>query len=544
MKRKKEITIIVIWSAIVSFAALLPVMYGHLHAPPGHSFTGLIKSLYPTDVNSYFAWIKQAYDGNILFENKFTTEPHHAWIFNPVFLFIGYAAHLFHIDVIYVWYTVIITSNIILLCVLYHFIVYFFSTLEEDKLESRVTSQEGGTEASQPVLDASLLRIIAFIYVTVASGFGWVVGSADWWMPEMYVFQSMRWPILFSLGTALILSVFLCFIRLVESGALKYAAFAGLLALTLSFVHPYDIFVVVPVGLVFVYGSALRDKKIKQAVSSSIVFVVLLFPGILYNVLVTVFDPVFKEHSRVAMESPPLLSYILGFGISLIFGIWGVMVVVKKAKRRFYFLLYWLLIGFSLLYAPLLFQRRLVMGLNIPLILFATLALGEIMQKLKRQWAAAVICTVIALVSIGSIMFIYYDVRILSHSRFPFFIDNAFRGALEWLDRNANKTDIVLASPDSGNFIPRFAGTRTFIGHWAQTVNAERKMADTKWFYSIDTSEEAIKWFLVQNNINYVLCSRREGDCLTDEWQRKVQSIGAVAVYTNTAVTLFKIKEN
>jgi len=247
--------IVVLWSVIISLAALIPTIYGYFHVPPGLSYTGLNGSIYPEDVNSYFAWIKQAYSGSLLFEDKFTTESHHAWIFLPVFLFIGHAARFLHIDVMYVWYTVTIASNFLMLFALYYFIKYFFCTQSSGGSSDGIAWLVSGIEDKKYKLDPPMALITAFILATVASGFGWFVGefSADSWMPEMYLFQSMRWPFIFSLGTAMMLTAFLCLFRFIESGAMRYMAYAGSIVLILSVVHPYDIFLIVPVGLAYVF---------------------------------------------------------------------------------------------------------------------------------------------------------------------------------------------------------------------------------------------------------------------------------------------------
>jgi len=245
----------VLWSVIISLAALSPTIYGYFHLMPGSSHSGLNDSIYPVDVNSYFAWIKQAYDGKLLFEDKFTTEMHHAWIFLPVFLFIGHTARLLHIDVMYVWYNVMLISNFLMLFALYSFIKYFLIIQNEGGSRSDIAQPMSEMEDRRFELDPWIAIVTAFILATVASGFGWSVGefSADSWMPEMYLFQSMRWPFTFSLGTAMMLAVFACLSRFIESGSMKYMIYAGSIVLMLSVVHPYDIFSIVPIGLSYVF---------------------------------------------------------------------------------------------------------------------------------------------------------------------------------------------------------------------------------------------------------------------------------------------------
>lgn len=549
MTNKREIKFIVFWSLFVSILALLPLAYGYLNAPHGKVYTGLTASIYFSDVNSYFSWIRQAQEGSFLFEDKFTSEPHHAWIFHPVFLGIGLLSRLSRINVIYFWYLAIIASNFFLLYVIYLFVWNFFSP--EKSITSQTENSNAKNEKRDTNQELTLLRVLSFVIITISSGFGWLLGqiSADSWLIELSTFQSMRWPFIFSIAISLILLIFLFLLKSEETGKMKFIAYAGLGALLLSIIHPYDMFVVVPVAVVFLLITGSVKKEFKKALRKIFLFLVLISPGILYNFFITLFDPVFGLHNKISMPSPSPLSYMLGFGLLSVFGAIGIIFTVLGAyktdngrKYNLLFLLAWFITGFCMLYAPVNFQNKFALGLQIPLAIFSTIALMEITKKLNEKYKLLAISVIISFLSIGSFMFLLNDMTYLSEKSFPFYVDKDFLAGLEWLDKNTKNQDIILSSYNSGNFIPRFSGNRVFIGHWAQTINITDKEEAVKKFYSKNTSEEDMKIFIEENHISYVLCGDFEYDCKNKEWEKNFIASGNIElVFNNQNVKIYKV---
>jgi len=79
--------------------------------------------------------------------------------------------------------------------------------------------------------------------------------------------------------------------------------------------------------------------------------------------------------------------------------------------------------------------------------------------------------------------------------------------AIDWLQANARSDDIVLAAPETGAFIPAFAGQRVVYGHPYETVEADRKRQLVDDFFAGKTDRVTL---LRDTPINYVLIGPRE----------------------------------
>jgi hypothetical protein len=552
MPNKREVKFVIFWSVFISILALLPLAYGHLNVPEGKVYTGLTASIYPSDVNSYFAWIRQAQEGSFLFEDKFTSEPHNAWIFHPVFLGIGLLSNISHINVIYFWYFATIASNFFLLYVVYLFLWNFFSPRKIAAFQAESfgkTKEKDGASGN-----LTMPRILSFIIITISSGFGWMLGqiSADNWIIETSTFQSMRWPFIFSIAISLMLLTFLFLLKSEETRKIKFTCYAGFSALLLSIIHPYDMFVIIPVAMVFLLTNGWTKKELKKSLGKMLLFLALISPGILYSLYITFFDPVFGAHNKISMPSPSPLSYMLGFGLLSFFGFTGLVFSVldarkipREEKNKFFLIALWIIISAALLYSPVNFQRRFIMGLQIPLAIFSTIALIEITKKLKEKRKILAVSAAISFLSIGNFTFLLKDIGYLAGQDFPFFADKNFMAGLEWLDKNTKNQDVILSSPKTGNLIPRFSGNRVYIGHWAQTLDIAAKNEEVEKFYASAASKDYIRNFLEKSRVNYIFCGDFEYDCKSQSWEEKILALKEITlVFNSQSVKIYKVSNH
>jgi uncharacterized membrane protein len=108
--------------------------------------------------------------------------------------------------------------------------------------------------------------------------------------------------------------------------------------------------------------------------------------------------------------------------------------------------------------------------------------------------------------------------------------------ALEWLKKNTDE-GAVLSSYSIGNYIPRFANNRVFIGHWAQTINYRQKRQELEQFFEGD--DEFRRELLEKYNIKYVYFGENERalgsfDPETTNYLR--------LIYKNKSVKIFEVR--
>jgi uncharacterized membrane protein len=104
--------------------------------------------------------------------------------------------------------------------------------------------------------------------------------------------------------------------------------------------------------------------------------------------------------------------------------------------------------------------------------------------------------------------------------------------ALSWLQTNAPRGVVVLASPEMGGFIPAFAGQRVVYGHPFETVNAGARGAQVTGFFAGTHEREQL---LNKYNVAYIIVGPRERKLgvfdATQLPMEEVFSSGDVVVY-------------
>jgi hypothetical protein len=146
-------------------------------------------------------------------------------------------------------------------------------------------------------------------------------------------------------------------------------------------------------------------------------------------------------------------------------------------------------------------QRRLSLGLHIPIAILAAQGLEQLFRSngLKRIAMAATLPTsfllVLRLIS-GAV----------SHDPHIFITQNE-AAAFNWLQAHTAPNAIVLAAPETGAFIPAFAGQRVIYGHPYETVNADQQKQAVTDFYNGTIDRTTL---LYADSIDYVFDGPRE----------------------------------
>jgi hypothetical protein len=70
--------------------------------------------------------------------------------------------------------------------------------------------------------------------------------------------------------------------------------------------------------------------------------------------------------------------------------------------------------------------------------------------------------------------------------------------------------DVVLASLDIGQFVPALTGARSFLGHWAQTLDFYGKTDQVRGFFNGATSDADREALLRDFGVDYVIYGPQE----------------------------------
>jgi hypothetical protein len=305
------------------------------------------------------------------------------------------------------------------------------------------------------------------------------------------------------------------------------------LSLILAIIQPFA-----PVAVYAIAGVTLlvlwwRDRRFPR-ISFSAAFIagLITVPLLLYLYSATQADEVLRAWSQQNLTpSPPPVDYVLGYGLLWIFAFFGARQVWRRKSDWDMLLLAWIIVTLPLLYAPFPLQRRLSLGLHVPIGILAAFGLSEIV---RARWPRRALIGATLLTS----LFIELALFGGAAARDPrIYLTTNEAAALSWLQVNAPRDAVVLASPEMGSFIPAFAGQRVVYGHPYETVNAKAREQQVKDFYA-DAPDHA--QVLNDYAVTYIVFGPRERELgAFDATQLPVEE-----VFSSGDVQVYRVKGN
>jgi hypothetical protein len=501
---------------IVLGLASLPYLAGALAAGPDRVFTGL--QVNPLDGVSYLAKMRIGFNGGWLFQLPFVPEQGQGVFLFTYFIALGHLARMLNLPLIVVFHMARLAGGFALLWMIYELI-------------ARVTG-------------AVDLRRRSWWIVALSSGVGWLAvllghpGSSDMTIPESNTFYSLLANAHFALAAAIMIAMF---ILILETRSFSMGRIIALTALSLilAILQPFAPAAVYGIAGVMLLLLWRRDTRLRPArprgaaafprAQFTVISIAgaLTVPLLLYLYSATQADAILRAWSQQNQTpSPPPLDYVLGYGLLWIFAFFGARQAWQRQSDWDVLLLVWIIVTLPLLYAPFPLQRRLALGLHVPIGILAAIGLTEIV---RAAWPRR------ALIGATLLTSVFIELALLggAAARDPrIYLSTGEAAALAWLKANVPREAVVLASPEMGGFIPAFAGQRVVYGHPYETVDAKAREQEVIDFFA-GTSDQA--QLLRDNAIAYVIVGPRErkfGRLATQQLPvEEVFSSGDVTVY-------------
>lgn len=489
---KKELAIVIIISLVTLTLALSPLIYGHLNTPKGSVLGGIGRD----DEYVYVHYLKQAKEGKWLFHNLYTQEKH-----TPIFsllplLLLGKLARLTDSDIFLVYNLGRVIYDLFFLLISYFFIAFF--------------------------IKKRFYRILSFLLLCFSSGFGWL-----WAVPNFpstirphlalanYVTEATTFPSLlfyphFPASVALMLLCFYFFLKNLEKNSLILLFLSGILGTLVVQSHPYEIVTLAVVPLAFLFFSQSKDFKIWFYYA---IFLILLIPMGLYYFWLSSSDPVYKAWIEIPQLSPPIIDFILTYGFLFLPLVLGLVAFLKGEetptieKRKYIFLTLWVLATFILVKLPFSFQRRLIMGVHVPLSLLAAVGFSLIGEKLKDYQKYLLASLFILILVPQNLFYIARQIMDIRENPQNFYISKERLALLSYLERTG-KEEVILADPSSSLLIPPFSGRKVYLGYWANTLQAEERVAKFYHFLDAKTADLERENFLLESGASYYYRSK------------------------------------
>jgi len=503
------------WALAVAVLAVglstAPYIYASVTAPPDLHFSGLLANV--GDGYSYLAKMAQGARGEWLFHLPFTPEPHEGELLFTFYLALGHMARIVGLPLILVFHLARIAAGLACLLVGYAFIAHF--------------------------TDGVAQRRITFLLLAFSSGLGWLVVptgrlSTDLRIPESVTFYSLIVNPHFPLALALLLLVFLGVLAppVGRFGGVRRATLLGVASFALVSVQP---FVFITLGAVlgpYLAWRWLRERRFPrlQAARAALVLAAAT-PVVLYDAWLLTTNPVMWAWTAQNLTpSPPPWDYLLGYGLILALATLGAIRGLRRGDARTHFLLIWAVVTALLLYAPFALQRRLSLGLHIPLAILAGQGVsGVVTPRLGRRWATVLV----GATTLTNALLLLTLFAGAARRDAQVYLGRDEWAALGWLREHVPAEAIVLAGPESGLFIPACAGQRVVYGHPFETVNAAARRAQVEAYFAGRLEAAAQVALLRQEGVGWVWLGPRERTlgapslaCLSP-----ATAIGAVTLY-------------
>jgi hypothetical protein len=272
----------------------------------------------------------------------------------------------------------------------------------------------------------------------------------------------------------------------------KFAFYAGLCVLVLGNIHSYDILHIAAAwGLYLIIGNIVSGKFDAASWGRGLLAGAMAVPTAAYQLYLFKVDPIFHARVEVATVSQGLQTYILGYGLALFFAIAAVVMLARSEAFRAVWrtekaplvFVCWALGAFLLAYAPCSFQRKMIMGTDIPLCLLAGAAAafaGEWFATKQKQIGAGFLPLLLCVASLPSgMVWISYQLKHIasdsSETFSPPFLKSDDLALYDWINQSTPKNSAFVGHPDYMLFIPGLCDRAVWCGHWGETPNYGEK---------------------------------------------------------------------
>lgn len=491
------------WLCLIGVALLilavanLPVLLAYA-APAPYVFTGLLFN--PVDGHSYLAKMREGWRGEWLFTLPYTAQPGPGVFIYTYYLFLGHVARWTGASLGLIYHLARVLGGLALLLSAYHFIARFFGDFRA--------------------------RLGVWLLFSLGSGLGWLAlpfggFTSDLWVAEFIPFLSIFSNAHFALTAALMLWVFewtLPGLAAPRPSALHLT----LTAFALTALAQTQPLALVTIGLVLgamtAWGVVARRALTLAAVLPLAVVTVSSMPWLVYDFWAAAAQPVLRGwNAQNLTPSPPWWDALLSGGVPLLLALPGIVVTARRRRspsggRAPLDLapLFWFGLGVLSLYAPFALQRRLSLGLWMPLVLLAAVGLRDgVWPRLATRWRPLALAAVIIGALLSNLLVYVATVGAVQMPVFKqgIFLTRGEADALTWLADNTPPGALVLAAPATGLFIPARTDARVIYGHPFETVDAQAHQQAVEDFFTGRTPPAT---FFAQYPVDYVFYGPRE----------------------------------
>jgi hypothetical protein len=463
MQKSRDQRLALLLSFAVALFTAVPYLIASGLAPDGTLFNGFL--INPIDGFSYLSKMRQGFEGHWTLVLPYAPEQGPRALLYVYYILLGHISRLFSLDLIVTFHVVRIVAAAL---------AFYCGYLLVDHVSSH-----------RPV------RWFAFGLILIGSGLGWLslffngLVISDILIPESIPFLVAYGNAHFPLVLAALLAAMLTAVVDTWSGWTR-AILAGVSGCVIGALLPFSFLtLVVTLGVwcalearIYWRGPSMQvNRKTFLNVGTALVASsVGALPWIVYDLWLSRSHPVISAWNlQNQTPSPDPSAYLLGFAPLVFLSVFGLLREKPWRTGKGRLLLVWILTGALLLYAPLAFQRRLSLGLAVPLSILAAWGWGSISMHVDLRKRLAVL--VITLVSLSNVLVVFAGIAGVIQGESAVVFQQHELESYRWIKENVPRDSLILASERSGNRLPAFAAVRVLYGHPFETPDAEDQAA-------------------------------------------------------------------
>jgi hypothetical protein len=504
MPEKEEWRWVVVVTLALVFATSLPYVAAWITTPEGQHFTGLVFN--PQDGNSYIAKMRQGLEGSWVFRLPYTPERQDGAPVYLFYLFLGHVARWTRLPLIALYHAARVIGGAAMLVTLY----VLAARLSDDPDDRRAM----------------------FLLVALGSGLGWLVvffgyQSADLWVPEAFPVYALLANAHFPLAMGLMVLIADCGLRIadckMQDARCKWREWRcglgmAVAATVLGAIQPFGLVAVFGgLGVMLVAQAAREQAILWRAAIWVVVAGVVALPYPLYMLWAIRSDPVLSVWSaQNVTDSPPLWDWALSYGLVLVLAMPGAVSAVRRGRDVDWLLLGWVGVTLVGMYLPLPLQRRLSLGLGVPLGLWAGMGWWRAVRpRIKARRRGLMQGLIVAFCALTPIFLVVGHLVVASDA----YLSGGEWAVLRWLREEGEPDAVVLSSARMGLYVPAWAGQPVVYGHPFETVNAEERKAQVGAFWAGEMGVEERETFLRENRVGYVSVDSETQRLETGDWR-------------------------
>jgi hypothetical protein len=470
-------------AALILLASWLPYLAGWIAAPADSHFTGIVYN--PLDGQTYIAKMRLGAEGSWLLHLVYTPESQHGVFIFLFYLLLGHVARWTGLPLLAVYHGARTVGGLALLFGLY-------------RLVAHLSDQVGQ-------------RRFLFLLTALGAGLGWLAAplgrqTPDVWVSEAFPFASLLTNAHFPIALALMVWMAHWGLELERSPRAAIGLIGG--AAALGVIQPFGLPTILG-GLVVAWAVwALRRRAAPWRAAGWLALTVLLaLPYPLYTVWAIRADPILAAwNAQNLTPSLPLVDWLLGLGVLGPLALVGGVSSVRQGRAAHGLIVGWALATVIGLALPLDLSRRLSLGMGIPVGLLAGLGWGLAARRLRQRARRLLTVTLVAVATPTALFLLLLGAAAVLSGHPLLYLSDGEWSALAWLREHAPRDAVVLCAPETGIFVPAWAGQRVVYGHPFETVRAAEREDQVRRFWAGERDET----WLHTLNIAYFFYGPRE----------------------------------